>query len=1033
MEATSGDPIGEREAPMNKARRVKITFRINLVLLMSGVGLLLLTARGSTASDQVPLGSSIAYFRTQLNLTEQQNDSKCWTTFRRVEGMLAGLRFHPQAAHVRGDLAQTFAGDVWKMAQDVETSETITPSSVNSALRSFFWFILETHPVTQVSAWRLYPKIRGNITIEPLELENYEATAEGWRVLLAAAFNERGAITKDLEPQAAEIIFQYVNLYSLTLSKLAGRLTVQDGLHEVTTSAITQANAIMRRRTISDQPMSVRRSLAQSIWYVRDKIANLAQVNGPVDDGVRQQSEARIAEIRVDRDASKYLHQVILPELAKTVWLQAQAEPPKDRWYVSGERMWLAFETLFPYSADEEEHIRFFPDSDHPVFLYSHWCDAFRDDRGHWQAMLDVLTVVDDLQKPRASVLYTALDPYALEEMADGLAGLGVLLLRQAASVAQELGHGAVTPQHLQEARFVLEDRSRATQRIVRSEKSPADEVLTATMPDPILSNTATTFFQDVTARSGLPGRSKTVLAKDPDADAITILNKHARGAAVEDYDRDGNLDLFLGGVYGGLFKNIGGMRFKDTTESAGLDLKQAPYGAVFGDIDNDGWPDLFLINRGAPARLFMNNQDGTFRDVTAASGIETAGFANMALWFDYDQDGDVDLYLVNGRNLQKKEHPNVGDAQNAAPNRLFRNNGDLTFTDVTAQAGVGDTRWAQAATVLDFDGDRLQDIYITNDFGKNVLYRNLGDGTFEDVAGTAGVADLGHGMGVSVGDIDHDGWPDLYVTNIGMYNLRTRYIRPNTKTAVQTSDYIEQFWLREEANRLYRNNRDGTFTDIVKERMEPISTGWGWNGMFFDFDNDGYLDLHVANGFKPRAFMYRDEPNVLIHYDPQLGRFRDVSTRSGLDFASNSRGGAFADFDRDGFLDMVVVGMHPPRLFRNTMAGNGNHWIRVTLRGVLSSRDSIGAKVQVTAGDLVQTSWMGQQGGNLISQCPNELYFGLGSHERVDSIRVEWPSGLVKTYRDVPVNRHFSISEPDQSIQRHTSRTAPEALRAYD
>ncbi|MEK9144565.1 MAG: CRTAC1 family protein, partial [Elusimicrobiota bacterium] len=299
------------------------------------------------------------------------------------------------------------------------------------------------------------------------------------------------------------------------------------------------------------------------------------------------------------------------------------------------------------------------------------------------------------------------------------------------------------------------------------------------------------------------------------------------------------------------------------------------------------------------------------------------------------------------------------------------------------------------------------------NDIGKDVLYRNLGNGKFQEVTEKAGVADYGAGMGISVGDFNRDGWPDLYGTNIGMYSVRARYVRPTAKTRMQTNLQLDQYFRIKQANRLYRNNKNGTFTNVVDELMGPIYTGWGWNGMFFDFDNDGFLDVHVSNGALPYNLFYHDERNVLIHQDPKTGRFHDVSRVSGVDFPGNSRGVTFADYDQDGFLDFVVIGIHPPVFFRNSMDKTGHHWLSVRLRGTVSNRDSIGARIEVKAGGAVQTDWVGGQGGGLSSQCSKDIHFGLGKSDTVDWVKVRWPSGRRKTLRGLKADRRIVIVEP--------------------
>jgi hypothetical protein len=223
----------------------------------------------------------------------------------------------------------------------------------------------------------------------------------------------------------------------------------------------------------------------------------------------------------------------------------------------------------------------------------------------------------------------------------------------------------------------------------------------------------------------------------------------------------------------------------------------------------------------------------------------------------------------------------------------------------------------------------------------------------------------------------------------------------------------MDQFLRIKEANRLFRNNGDGTFTDKAKDWAEPVNTGWGWNGLFFDFDNDGHPDIHVANGLMEFSLFYNDEKNVLMHFDPREKKFRDVSKGSGVDFPGNSRGGAAADFDGDGAVDLLMAGFHPPRLFRNSLKDNGNHWLELKLEGKASNRDAVGARVQVTAGDLVQNDWIGGQGGGFYSQAPKELHFGLGPRGQADAVEIWWPSGRRQKLAAVKADQKLVVQEP--------------------
>lgn len=1035
----------------------RYTFHMNLLrigaafLLATGLPRALWTQPPASSSSEIKLQGSITHFRQRLRDTEARNNVKCWATFRRTEDMLATVPLEPEAAHTRARLAQNFAGEIWSRADKLEprSSGRIGRGSVERAVRLYLKIgILLGH-----SGEARRVRGRGSSAAEAarLDVEDLERTAESWRTLLSFAQKAPQGL-RDLDPSAADFLASRAAVFSLSLIQAASQLCREFRVPKITSSILERADSLLHFRelfytfTPIGWAMDKGQALPQSVWYAQDKIAGLEDVNGKVGEADRRRTMEGIAGMPLEPAAAAYLDKTVLPELARTLWLAAQSELPKGHILISGEGMHRVIQRLFPYADDENENIIFFPRSRRPVVLQAFQCDAFRDDAAHWRAILDLLTTEVDVEAKSPSRLSVPLDPYAMEELSELLSDLPVLLLRQAAEHSGKAARGVVDPAAIRAAfSSLMELSQRASQTPPPASRTPG--AVQDTIPGAPPPAGPKPLFEDRTATAGLQrhplleiylslktrywwakqpvkGYFRSVYRKlrgRPPLPPMTMtysptVDKFTDGASVEDYDGDGYPDMFLGGMGGGLYRNLGGMRFESVTVKAGLGgiLHRHPRGGFFGDFDNDGLPDLYVSLSMGPSSLFRNRGDGTFEDVTERSGIRTK-VQNMALWLDYDRDGFLDLYILNRADLLGGAIPTIGDATNADPNFLYRNNRDGTFTDVTAEAGVGDTRWALAGASFDYDQDGWPDIFVVNDIGKDVLYRNLGNGRFQEVTEEAGVADYGAGMGVSVGDFNQDGWPDLYVTNIGMYSPRTRYVRPNAKTPLQTSVKIDQYFRIKQANRLWRNNRNGTFTDVVEEKMGPLQTGWGWNGMFLDFDNDGHLDIHISNGSLPFHIFYHDERNVLIRQDPKTGLFRDVSAVSGVDFPGNSRGGAYADFDRDGFLDLVVVGLHPPKIFRNASGENGNHWISVRVKGAapLRGTDGVGASVRVVAGDLVQTDWVGSQGGAFSSQCGKEIHFGLGRRARVDRLTVRWPSGRTKTLTNLRADHRIVLTEP--------------------
>jgi hypothetical protein len=512
----------------------------------------------------------------------------------------------------------------------------------------------------------------------------------------------------------------------------------------------------------------------------------------------------------------------------------------------------------------------------------------------------------------------------------------------------------------------------------------------------------------DVTRQAGI-----TFVHTVGDDDMDNIIESNAAGCAFFDYDGDGDLDLYL--VNGAYLEGFSGVRGRTNK----------------GKLTN---------------ALYRNDGDGTFTDVTALAGVGDQGMGMGVSAADYDNDGDQDLFVTN-----------------YGPNTLYRNNGNGTFTNVSRAAGIANALSALGSTFLDYDGDGHLDLfvgnYLTYDPGyqyfyaaqrfpgplayhgqPDVLYHNNGDGTFTDVTRAAGVANPeGRAMGVTAGDVDDDGDVDIFVANDAMENY------------------------------LYRNNGDGTFTDIALESgtafaergnaasamsaefgdidldglidiVVPdmaycavylnlggglfedrtsrlgVATACGpntnWSGNLFDFDHDGYLDLFLTSGHPHRLI---GEEALLLRND-QGRRFVDVSDLLGPDFQEDfvGRGSAVGDYDNDGDLDVLVLNLtQRPRLLRNE-GGNRANWVMVRLIGTTGNRDAIGARVRLTAGGRTQTRLRVSSSGYL-SQSDPRLHFGLGGATRIDRIEIRWPGGTLQTIENQRPNQVITVTEPSR------------------
>jgi hypothetical protein len=496
-------------------------------------------------------------------------------------------------------------------------------------------------------------------------------------------------------------------------------------------------------------------------------------------------------------------------------------------------------------------------------------------------------------------------------------------------------------------------------------------------------------------------------------------------GCAVFDYDNDGWMDIYLVNsgksdfftpsqpLRNALYKNNRDGTFSDVTEMAGVPGGGYGMGAAVGDYDADGFPDLYVTQYGRSI-LYRNNGDGTFTDVTEKAGVAAPGWASSAVWFDYDNDGRLDLFVCRFVDFSKAKHHNCG-----APNIpalkgmneycypriyspmaswLFHNNGDGTFTDVSQKLGIADNpgkSWGVVAT--DINNDGWMDLFVANDTEANFLFKNNGGRHFDEIGFTSGVAygeggKARSGMGVDSADFNQDGWMDLFVTN-----------------------------LNHEFHGFYQNRHDETFDDIAAPsgiaNATKLMSGWGLK--FFDYDNDGNLDLMIVNGH-PDDLIEKIYDNVgyrerLLLFHNSGNGLKNVTGESGSVFARSfsARGLALGDFDNDGGIDVLVSCNNEPPLLLHNNIGRQNHWLGIKLIGKKANIDGIGARITYQAGDL-KRSHLKVGGGSYLSSHDPRMVLGLGTRSKLDWVEIKWPqpSNTVDRFTDLPLDRYVTIVE---------------------
>ncbi len=471
----------------------------------------------------------------------------------------------------------------------------------------------------------------------------------------------------------------------------------------------------------------------------------------------------------------------------------------------------------------------------------------------------------------------------------------------------------------------------------------------------------------------------------------------HSNGAAVADYDNDGYLDVYLVAqrpytagdltTWNRLFRNQGDGTFTDVTEAAGvlsrasggvLGIMGKKLGAAWGDYNDDGYADLLHCVHGA-LELYHNNGDGTFAEVSQSVGIigNPEGMHTTAAWWDYDLDGDLDLY--------------VGSYTRS--NLLFENDGSGNFTDVSAASGLDDI--GQTFTPLPFDAnnDGLPDLYLANDFGPNRFYLNNGDKTFSERTDQFQLNDIGNGMGAALADYNADGLFDVYVTNIAS-------IVPNP---------------------LFENSGQGTFSNI-SALVGVDDAGWAWGTEFFDYDHDRDLDLYVVNGWGTQP-----GNNFFFKNIVETGslNYTDISAECGANGPFEARGLVVFDYDNDGDLDMLVANVtKQPYLYQNQ--GNSSNWVKLQLEGTSTNRNGYGAVVKLTVDGT--SLYRINDGVDFFGQSILPVHFGLGDWDTIDKVTVKWAGGQSEDFLDLPVNQLVHLKEGEGvATAIHTTPAGPE------
>jgi len=1034
------------------------------------------TQAAPTAGAPKPAGIDATV--NAIQSLENVRDPKCDATATRLENFMYGTPLTAEAREKKVELQKKLIAGVWKEASDearAKTLDAIPAEVIQPVILKAFPFQIDAEKNAHVTLGD-----GSELVLAERDVRQYSTVAYALRAILAT--QQDALLTPDvklvpLANDAVPLMKQIVDVYTLAALNLSDKAARKSGEHQLaaatlgtqwkriapaTAAEVATKAAVLKPASSSKAETTpgevLRRILEQKLVSVNTYNSNAnpllysniqtfyARYPWPADD-------AQIAEI------TKAFAGGVMDFIGETIVRAERKARAENSPVVREKHVREVFKEFAPYSVNVYEDVIFFDrlPKDRQVYIEAYDADSLRDSGLHWAF---IKQVIDNPSFPLA----LDFDPFAAELLAEGDAQMGVLLFRTAGQIAKEQNAPTLTPAHLAQA------RQRVAQRFAEQLEAPAPSTAPAAKLASSSQKTHVTngkFFQDGTERSGIDFShySSDWLAryqrsflysvnavKNPNQPAQQITTDippsfSGSGIAAEDVNGDGIADILLVGGRGNkLYLGNGDGTFRDVTEKSGINWigpdghPGEPRQPMIVDLDNDGLNDILITYVNAPHRVYKNMGDGTFKDMTAVAklgGEDLVG--GPAVAFDFDRDGLLDLYIGYYGDYLHGVGPNLARINtNGTPNRLFRNMGNFQFKDVTEGSGTDNNGWTQAAASVDFDRDGWPDLIVGNDFGKNAYYRNLGNGRFEDVSAQLGTDLPSSSMNVGSADLNKDGYPDIYISNIVGMVKDEKYVMPTEETK------MKRLPEKLATMRVFENNHLFTSTSpyqkgklpkyALNEAVDPMdtSTGWAWDADFFDFDNDGDDDLYVVNGlneyriyadtFKSQTpegertiqfAVHEKEPNVF--FLNENGRLINRSAESGADFSGNSRSAAYLDVDNDGDLDIVVNNYDSKAVVLiNNSEKLKNNWMKVKLVGDPARQgnpQAIGATIIATTPSGNRIWRQVQSATGYLSQHPSEQHIGLGKDTEAD-LMVTWPNGETKEYKHVKAGKVTTIKQ---------------------
>src|SRR4051812_10431811 len=990
----------------------------------------------------------------EIDQLESQRDPKCYATANRLEDFIYGTSLDFDARAEKIALQKRLIRDLWLKATDAAKGKSqIGVDELRPVLQAAV-----PYTATPGGDFVVLPGTQ-RIEITARDKRQYGAVAYALRAILAVqqdAFVD-GTNLLPLDAPAVALLKESVDLITLAALQHADRDTRTKNVHQINGAEMKAAWAGIVGMT---KPVAMSHATAAKTGekfatikaIVAEKLAAFETYNSLSNAVFSRNVQVYMARHMWPSDAEEgtaFKKQFTETMVAWTGDVMLEAEKrAKKRGHplIRIDDVHDAVQMYEPHVLNEYEDCIYFPrlPKSDQIVIEAYDLDAFRDPGLHWMYLNEVLN--DPKYKGTLEP-----DPFAAELLTEGGAQMGTLILRVAGKSATAANRDRLDRSDLTKSLKTIQtllDKNAAL--------PPAKKVATTIPSAQSKPTTKGKFFSDVTANSGIKfehGMSdwlarliRSYSIKETETVLAVPPAFGGSGIAAEDVNGDGFVDvLVLSGSGNALYLGDGKGHFTDVTESAGLAWKRPdgrpgePRQPIIADFDNDGLPDILITYADDDHRLYRNLGNSKFEDVTARTNLGGKGLVGgPATALDFDKDGLLDVYIGYFGDYVHGVLPTFARRNtNGLPIKLFRNKGNFVFEDVTAGSSVDNTGWAQAINHVDFDGDGWEDLICGNDFGANAWYRNLGNGKFEEVSSKLGTDKPSYTMNIGITDLNRDGFPDVYISNIVTMNKDEKYVLPDAKTRLKFNPQKMANMRVVEANDLWtstaKDNKLVSYAQSQAIGRGYKSTGWSWGANFFDFDNDGDDDLYLVNGMNEYAVYSSVNPyftnssgqqrqtivpvaekEAPVFFVNRNGMLEEQSSQSGAAPAGNARAVVQFDMDNDGALDMMVNNFNGPAMLYRNNGGTANHWIKIHLTGDPSkgvTRDAIGAKILVDTPHL-KNLWreVFSTIGYLTSP-PKEQHLGLGTDTRAD-VTVIWPNGDRQTLKNLAADHTYRINQ---------------------